>query len=90
MPLIYNESIKQCNIMIFDHEMAVRETARIICIVNGESFGGRRQGKGRKHPIFMFLDRDNNYICEVLEIVAPLQMLYNVVFGRIQELQLIF
>ncbi len=32
MPLIYNESIKQCNIMIFDHKKAMRETARIIYI----------------------------------------------------------
>lgn len=65
MPLIYNESIKQCNIMIFDHEKAMSETARIIYIGEGESFGGRSQGKGRKHPIFMFLDKGNNYICEV-------------------------
>jgi hypothetical protein len=65
MPLIYNESIKQCNIMIFDHEKAMQETARIIYIGKGESFGRRIQGKGRKHPIFMFLDKDDNYICEV-------------------------
>lgn len=65
MPLIYNESSKQCNIMIFDHEKAMRETTRIVYIGKGESFGGRSQGKGRKHPIFMFLDKDNNYICEV-------------------------
>ena len=65
MPLIYNESIKQCNIMIFDHEKAMRETARIIYIGKGESFGGRSQGKGRKHPIFMFLDKQDKYICEV-------------------------
>jgi hypothetical protein len=65
MPLIYNEGIKQCNIMIFDHEKAMRETARIIYIGKGQSFGGKTKGKGRKHPIFMFLDKDNNYICEV-------------------------
>ena len=65
MPLIYNESIKQCNIMIFDHEKAMRETARIIYIDKGESFSGRSQGKGRKHPIFMFLDEHDKYICEV-------------------------
>lgn len=65
MPLIYNESAKQCNIMIFDHEKAMCETARIIYIDEGESFGNKSKGKGRKHPIFMFLDKDNNYICEV-------------------------
>lgn len=65
MPLIYNESLKQCNIMIFDHAKAVAETARIIYIGKGESFSGRSQGKGRKHPIYLFLDAQDNYICEV-------------------------
>jgi len=65
MPLIYNESKKQCNIMIFDHEKAMKQTSRIIYIDKGESFGGRSQGKGRKHPIFLFLDEKDNYICEV-------------------------
>ena len=56
MPLIYNERTKQCNIMIFDHEKAVNEIAKIVY---------ESQGKGRKHPIFKFLDKNNNYICEV-------------------------
>ncbi len=30
MPLIYNESMKRCNIMIFDYEKAMRETTRIL------------------------------------------------------------
>lgn len=38
MPLIYNEKKKQCNIMIFDHEKAANQTARIIYIGRGESF----------------------------------------------------
>lgn len=65
MPLIYNEKKKQCNIMIFDHEKAIKNTARILYIDKGESLAGKGKGKGRKHPIFMFLDKDNNYICEV-------------------------
>lgn len=65
MPLIYNESMKQCNIMIFDYEKAMRETTRILYIGRGESFDGRSRGKSRQHPIFVFLDKDNNYICEV-------------------------
>jgi hypothetical protein len=65
MPLIYNEKNKQCNIMVFDHEKAMRETARIKFIGEGESFGEKRKGKGRMHPIYMFLDKNDNYICEV-------------------------
>lgn len=65
MPLIYNETKKQCNIMIFDHEKAEKETARILFIGNGESLGNKRTGKSRLHPIFMFIDKKNRYICEV-------------------------
>jgi len=67
MPLIYNEKEKQCNIMIFDCEKAKENTTRIIFIDKGEHFsdGNKRKAKGRKHPIFMFLDKDNHYICEV-------------------------
>ena len=65
MPLIYNEKKQQCNIMIFDYERALTETARIFYIGHGESLGSKKNGKPRLHPIFMFLDSRNNYICEV-------------------------
>jgi hypothetical protein len=65
MPLIYKESLKKCNIMIFDAEKAMKETEKIIYVGEGESFKNKNQGKGRKHPIFMFLDKNDNYICEV-------------------------
>lgn len=65
MPLIYNERKKQCNIMVFDHNAAKINTNRILYIGKGESFGDKTQGKARLHPIYMFLDSDNNYICEV-------------------------
>ncbi|MBI5420868.1 MAG: hypothetical protein HZA35_00970 [Parcubacteria group bacterium] len=65
MPLIYNEKKKQCNIMIFDHEKAIKQTARILYIGLGKSHGGKKTGKSRMHPIFMFLDNKSNYICEV-------------------------
>jgi hypothetical protein len=65
MPLIYNEKKKQCNIMVFDHEKAIKNTARILRIGKDESFSGKKTGKSRLHPIFMFLDDKNNYICEV-------------------------
>jgi hypothetical protein len=53
LPLIYDEKNKKCNIMIFDFEKARSETASIIL------------EKGRKHPVFRFFDKANNYICEV-------------------------
>lgn len=65
MPLIYNEKKKQCNIMVFDHDKARKETARIFYVGPEQSFNGKKSGKSRMHPIFMFLDKDNNYICEV-------------------------
>ena len=65
MPLIYNEKKKQCNIMIFDHEKAMKKTARILYIGKGESAKSKSKGKSRKHPIFMFMDSAGNYICEV-------------------------
>lgn len=65
MPLIYNEAGKLCNIMIFDVQRAIQETAKIVYIGAGESFGGKSQGKGRKHPIYIFVDSNDNYICEV-------------------------
>lgn len=65
MPLIYDEKKKQCNIMIFDHQKAMKNTARILYIGTGESFRDKKMGKSRMHPIFMFLDKNSNYICEV-------------------------
>lgn len=65
MPLIYDEKKKKCNIMVFDHEKAIKNTSRILYIGKGKSFGGKKTGKSRMHPIFMFLDDKNNYICEV-------------------------
>ena len=65
MPLIYHEKKKQCNIMVFDHEKAIKNTARILYIGKGKSFGSKKTGKSRLHPIFMFVDNKDNYICEV-------------------------
>ncbi len=65
VPLIYNEKQQKCNIMVFDHEKAMKKTARIKYIGKGQSFGEKKLGKSRMHPIFMFLDDENNYICEV-------------------------
>ena len=65
MPLIYNEEKKRCNIMIFDYEKAIRETTKIKYIGLAKSFRVKNKSKSRIHPIFVFLDKNNNYICEV-------------------------
>lgn len=56
LPLIYNEKKQVCNILVFDYKKAVQET-RIIEKASG--------GRGRKHPVFRFLDGNGQYICEV-------------------------
>lgn len=65
MPLIYNEEKKKCNIMIFDHEKAIKNTVRIFYVGKGESLAKEKVGKARKHPIYVFLDNQDRYICEV-------------------------
>lgn len=69
MPLIYDESAQRCNIMIFDHKKAMRGVRRIIQIGKNQKFDKKTQtvvpGKGRSHPIYMFVDSKGNYICEV-------------------------
>jgi hypothetical protein len=56
LPLIYDETNKRCNILVFDYDTARSQTASII---------RRSEGSGRKHPVFIFLDAQGDYICEV-------------------------
>jgi len=56
LPLIYDEKKQKCNILVFDYETARNQTARIAHEI---------EGKGRKHPVFRFYDKDGDYICEV-------------------------
>lgn len=69
MPLIYNEKKQRCNIMIFDHKRAIEKTHRIIFIDKKKKFDYLKHSvvdsKGRKHPIFIFIDFSGKYICEV-------------------------
>lgn len=69
MPLIYNEKDQKCNIMIFDHKKAKNDTSRIVYIDKNQRFDIDSQsvvaGKGRKHPIFIFINSSGKYICEV-------------------------
>ena len=56
LPLIYNEKKQQCNILVFDAELARNSTAYI---------KKETEGSGRKHPVYRFFDNKDNYICEV-------------------------
>jgi len=56
LPLIYNEKKQVCNILVFDHELAMKNTKRIVY---------ESEGNGRKHPVYRFYDSDGDYICEV-------------------------
>lgn len=56
LPLIYDEKNQRCNILVFDYNRAVLETASI----------RREEGsRGRKHPVYRFYDSAGEYICEV-------------------------
>jgi hypothetical protein len=69
MPLIYDEKKQRCNIMIFDQKKAINETHRIVFVDKNQKFNTETKnvvpGKGRAHPIFMFIDSNGDYICEV-------------------------
>ena len=56
LPLIYDEKKQRCNILVFSFEAAKAQTALIV---------RQTEGKGRKHPVFRFLDSSGDYICEV-------------------------
>ena len=69
MPLIYREDKKECNIMVFDFDKMKKQTAKILLVDKGFKYDEDLQqvipGKGRSHPIYMFVDGDGKYICEV-------------------------
>lgn len=56
LPLIYNEKIQRCNILVFDYDRAMNRTVRIV---------REDSGRGRKHAVYRFYDADGDYICEV-------------------------
>lgn len=71
MPLIYREDTKQCNIMIFDFEAMCENTSKILYVDANQKYDEETKkiinttGRGRSHPIYMFLDNEGKYICEV-------------------------
>lgn len=69
MPLIYDEKRQQCNIMIFNYKKAISAANRIVYVDKNQRLDNDKKivisGKGRSHPIFMFVDANGDYICEV-------------------------
>lgn len=69
MPLIYRENKKECNIMVFDFDKMKEKTKKILLVDEGYKYDEDSQevvyGGGRSHPIYMFIDGDGKYICEV-------------------------
>jgi len=56
LPLIYDEKKQRCNVLVFDHERAQKQIAKVVL---------EEVGKGRKHPVYRFYDGDGDYVCEV-------------------------
>lgn len=56
LPLIYDDTSNRCNIMVFDSVAARNAIAKIVRTDHDH---------GRKHPVYLFYDSTNNYICEV-------------------------
>lgn len=77
LPFIYREKKNcggECNIMIFDLPKAIQDTKYIFHIKKGYRFDDERKevikdrsNKKRKrvYPIYLFLNKDYKYICEV-------------------------
>ena len=69
MPLIYREKKKECNIMVFDFNKMKRRTDKILLVEKGYKYDEELKqivpAKGRTHPIYMFIDKNGKYICEV-------------------------
>jgi hypothetical protein len=65
LPLIYREKEMLCNILVFDFNKAIKNTNKIVLIEAGENTNGVQNKKQRIHPIYVFYDKENNYIFEV-------------------------
>ena len=71
LPLIYNENVKRCNIMVFDYDKAKRNVKYIIKTTSG---------RGRKHPVYTFIDgKSNMFVKYGMEVL--LQMHFKEVYG---------
>lgn len=69
MPLIYREDSMECNIMVFDFVKMLEDVTRIVLVPSNHRYNPETNNvepaKGRKHPIYIFLNKRGEYICEV-------------------------
>lgn len=69
LPLIYREADKLCNILVFNLSKMKDNLSRIVFVDSGQAYDYILQKvvttKGRKHPLYLFLDQDGRYMCEV-------------------------
>lgn len=76
LPLIYKEEKDEnkCNILIFNLARAIKDTSYIFQVNSGQKFDEtlkkvvkerKNKKKKRVYPIFLFLNKDYRYICEV-------------------------
>lgn len=56
LPLIYDEKLRRCNILVFDYGLSRNSIMRI---------AREKTGRGRKHPVYKFYGANDDYICEV-------------------------
>jgi hypothetical protein len=56
LPLIYDEELKKCNIMVFNFSKAVKDCTEITL---------HDEGSGRKHPVYRLYDKSGGFIMEV-------------------------
>lgn len=69
LPLLYRENDMVCNIVNFKFSQFIDETVRIIFVDANEHFDKATHQivykPGRKHPVFIFLNKNDDYIAEV-------------------------
>lgn len=69
LPLIYRESESSCNILVFDFSKMKDELAQIVFVDTGQVYNATLKqvvkDRGRKHPLYIFLNKEGEYMCEV-------------------------
>lgn len=69
LPLIYRENEKSCNILVFDFSKMKENLSKIVFVNSGETYDYTHQkvvkDPRRKHPLYIFLDKNGEYMCEV-------------------------
>ena len=69
LPLIYREIEKSCNILVFDFSKMKQDLSQIVFVDSNQKYDSKlRQvvaAKGRSHPLYIFLNKDGEYMCEV-------------------------